>query len=1047
MQGGGNIQFDDTVLAHEEAGDRADAKSGAPSRRTDLNNLVPVNALEQTVFQVAYITTRDNEHPPALSWALTFVEEIQWTSFAFNKHLHHDLSFALAAITEPTRLLTDYFSYTVANAIAVCMVVTTILLIMIVSSLMHRQMKAPISALQTLRLLCTLLCTALSIPITGLFMVGIHCIGGVIPEFNVSCTSSQHLPLLIFDSISLAIFIPLILVGSVVFIECSPTSKSPLARAHGRTDLLAVSMRITFVFLDVFLRDLGTAGKWAYMVLVAAGLAYLSLQFARAQPYFDARMTMLRIGLTMAACMSMVASMIVHAVGEPEGAWLALIPAAILGFVGGAYGSKWSADHQLQRVIKTWHRVVARGESAGETSPESAATSTSGIGGASNVNPLAPGDAILPLTMSTLRRAGTLTRRMSVAVSTTKPTVQTTLETTILSSGLISPGTPSQNGDESPARPASTLGDRKNRRHSTVSRAFETLAHSTAAEPSGSALHTLFKGTSTDALNAAKARQPKRRENVFDSALQVEVCIRFLRDNPSPTQHALALELLERGLIEHPKHPLLLLLAATYLAAYYGPDGAMAASELLGDLKESRHGVPLDVKFLAYLQERSARDRGEHVLDRTALDALARECRRHHLAALAGVRDLWEAIRTGATTEFMATIVMRLAESQTGARKCYRRILERSPRDKQTLRSYAQFLACVDADTARSAQILELAEEVESYESQLKTMALPSVVSGASGLGFGLARSYSRRIQGSFMMNGGDMSDSGPPAMMHHSPSKLNSSLGGSTPLATSGGPGHPIPPPPPLVQHQLASASSAPGISTMPAPGTGANSPQFVSISTEETTNIKSAPALPRLPSSNAGSAGSLPMATGMISPNTGAVDALSLPTRPTRTVSQMLMNATELALSVDDFTAAQRGQQPLSGDRDRDRDRPFFAGARAPSHTSGTSISRAERQKMQLRRLLQERVAAPLRKFWRALIPGLLLLIGVSMGFITCLHFFSLTSEVLSKFAITRANRSDALDMLKAMRGLVFANINGNRDQLASYVTLLNSTLKHTT
>ncbi|KAI9217545.1 hypothetical protein BC828DRAFT_254511 [Blastocladiella britannica] len=274
------------------AGDRR-SNSG---KAHELKDLFPVSRVEKSVFQVAFISTHDNEVPSRISWLFTFLEDIQWFSFAYEMSLHDDMPLVAAAIPEPLKLLSDYTAFAAANAIALVILFFTISLIALIVVLMHRQAKVPIWSLRMLRLLCSLLFSVLSLPFLTLFIGGIACIGpnGSLGEYAVSCTSGTQLPLLVLNVVGLALFIPLLLVGSLVFIETSPVAESPLAKAHGRVDFRGVICRVVFAFVSIFTREQSTALVWVYMSIVAVGLAYITSCMIQLQPYYHTSMTAFR---------------------------------------------------------------------------------------------------------------------------------------------------------------------------------------------------------------------------------------------------------------------------------------------------------------------------------------------------------------------------------------------------------------------------------------------------------------------------------------------------------------------------------------------------------------------------------------------------------------------------------------------------------------------------------------------------------------------------------------------------------------------------------
>ncbi|ORZ34535.1 hypothetical protein BCR44DRAFT_1403253 [Catenaria anguillulae PL171] len=372
----------------------------------------------------------------------------------------------------------------------------------------------------------------------------------------------------------------------------------------------------------------------------------------------------------MAAACAMLCSMLVRGlVGfDTQSWWFALIPSSILGLGLGFGLSRACSRRFLQRTIRTWHRILR----------EEAALANFGK----------------------MNGAETSTAPVSVTVSTL-------------------------------SRTAAGGAGKSGRPHSLASPTRSSLAIPTVEE-SDKVLTTLLKGSSIDALNAVQERSPPKLTNVFSDPLQVELCIRFIRQNPSPKQIAIGLQLLERGLAEFPKDAMLHLLAATYMLSFYGPQGEKVADALMRELDTSRHAIPIDVKFLAWCREKAMQSQGVRVLDQT-LDILKREARFHHLQALTGVRDMWEAVRTGASFERMAQITAKLAMHQQAASGCYKRLLARSQEDQAALRMYAQFLHVVEADSVRAQQILDLADGAEERQSRRNSNVHGAAVSDVTG--------------------------------------------------------------------------------------------------------------------------------------------------------------------------------------------------------------------------------------------------------------------------------------------------------------------------
>ncbi|KAI9175685.1 hypothetical protein H9P43_006049 [Blastocladiella emersonii ATCC 22665] len=950
--------------------------SPLPRGQQSARAAMPVSAFEKSVFSVAYIATRDNELSPGLTWALTVIEDLQLLSFVYNPHLHKGLPWLIGAILEPTRMLQDYASFSAANTFGVVLVFIAVILVAAVSTLTHHQLRVPIWSLRFLRILFTLLMTALSVPVATVFVLGVHCSKGMLPEFGMACTG-PHLPLLVLDAIGLITFFPLMLVSALILIDVSPTSHSPHAKAHGRVDVRIAALRMLLVFLDVFMHDLGPAGtgKWVFMAVTALGTGAIALQLVQTQPYYDERMNMLRSAMATAACLSMVTSMVLYGLHAPSIGWVALIPSTAIGLAAGAWLSRWSARRYLARTIHHWHQVqraeadtwtdadvlevraltLGRGSAGRRLSIGTRMASSDGARMAStdDAPPSMPFVSMIhspsdePNMFFGLDDGGAGARRRQQSL---RATLQRAARLTPIASMANTTATIEPIDGFPPAAPR--------RQHASV------VSNMRLNDSENRAIGTVIAGTSLDALNVIKEQPPKRRTQVFDSPLQVELCLRLIRDEPTPSQIAAGLSLLERGLMEFPDDPLLVLLAAMYLSSYYGEIGEHSAAELMFDLHTTARsgGIPIDVRFLVYVRERVARDRGAHVLDQTLLESLEREARAHHLQALSSVRTMWEAVRTSAPVAQLCDAIEQLAIHQSGAAKCYRKILDRSPRNKNVLRAYAQFLQCVEADPNKAAQVLELAEEVELMETQRRSngATLPVLDQGC--------------LRSALSLNSGSMIDSNDALASTNSlPAKTQDN---SLPAKTQG-------------DSQPAESAS--------------ESPDRLDLVT------------------------SRPLAPARSRELNREERESESPWHPQQQQQpeRKYQGAGETQNQVNFSNGIKRStMSPLTPASAMSYGGGAMA-ARATSDTSGnsrTSTSKVQRQKIQMRALLVKRISAPARRNWQLTVLGGVYLACLAIGFFACVSFFSQTSDLINnQFENARIARTSAVSVVQSMRSLV--------------------------
>ncbi|KAJ3366365.1 hypothetical protein GGF31_008093 [Allomyces arbusculus] len=623
-----------------------------------LRSVLPTNRWEDALFSLAYVTVCDNELPP------TTVEDLQLLSFALTSRLHSDAPLIPLAIVEPIRLMHDYSEFQVVNVIALALILLTAVLAFFVAAKVVRSSKVPIATLRLLRLLFTVEMSALSIPIAQLLLAGLNCGSGKVAHYDKLCFGPAHLPLFVMDVIGIIVFAPLMLVASLVFLETSPTSLSPEAKPHGRVDFVIVAARLGFVTLYTFMPETPT-GNWLYSVFITLGLLYLIRSVALAQPYYDTRMTAMRLGFMVATLCAMVLSMVAYGTGIAQG-WLTMfVPAAIVGFAAGVALAKWSAKWMFAQHVRHWHRISKLEHQAGMGGRISEAAAATGL-------------------LEGRTKSG---RRFRAA--------------TISHLGVPPPSTMARGTvPHSPPSPGSAMGS--------------TVAGWVAAVADTNALTRLMEKTSTEVLDEVKQKKKVMRDRVFSSPLQVEACIRFIRENPTPNQITVGLQLLERGLIEF-DDTLLLFVAATYLAAYFGDAGKTAADELIEEIKA--RPIRFDEKFLIYAKERQEREddklgeygaQGRGLLESAEFQNLDRKSKVAHLLSLYAMREFFETVRIQGSLVQLSNALSKLTQHRSVAIDTYARLLIKFPKSKSVLRSYAQFLISVDGDHFKATQLLTL---------------------------------------------------------------------------------------------------------------------------------------------------------------------------------------------------------------------------------------------------------------------------------------------------------------------------------------------------
>ncbi|KAI9222964.1 hypothetical protein BC828DRAFT_377095 [Blastocladiella britannica] len=907
------ISVSRTVVGSESVYGGKEKSSTSPVR-TAPPHALRISRWERSLFSITYLVCRDNDLPPRVTWILTALEDLLWLSFAFNPRVFTSLPFGIAAVMEPVRAFMSYSDFAIVNFVALLLVFSTVSMVAAVGVLQHIQAKVPIPLLRIMRWNITLLLTTLSIPVASVLVGGLNCgSSGQLTEFGVLCTGGQHFPLLILNILGMLVYIPLLLIGALVFVETSPTSKSSISRTHGRVDVRVVTYRLVFVVLDAIARNgISTTLLWMQMAAITAGLAHQSWSYMTQLPYYDLKTNMFRAGMTAAATAAMLTSIVVLAIsGGPANmaasgtgsAWLALLPATVGGYIVGAAGARWNSMRQVEKAIALWHGISKESAAGPPLIPKSGllappviihSHSSSSVPSEGSGVAADPGPTSSPFTSGSASRSQTSSpaaaekftamcnrRRSESAVSANAPLLETPVAG---STGVVSSS-------------SSSILSSRDRDHDR-DRAVASVPQHQSARP-----HAPKPGSSAELLAAVRESPVPQITRVFTSPAHFENVVRFVRSNPAPRQTALGRELLDRGLVEFPDDPIVLLVVVAYFSTYYGPEGTRTADALMASLGSMPKAVPLDIKFFAFSRDRAARDMGAHVLDRAALDNLERDMRKHHLRALCMVRDAWELIRTSAKPQEVSEAVGKLAVHAAGARSAYAKLLERNPHDKNLLRSYAQFLTFVEADVSRATQILEDADAAEFNESQAahpssnRTPISASPISSTDGLA------------------------------MTRGPPELFGSTGGDD------------------VDDNLSS------------------SPDIGDVDKSRT--------------KPAGSGGKLAFSPG----------AFEAP------------------------TSAGKGG-PMVGNV-------------AASETSGTSMSKVHRQKLQLRAAVTERVVQPLYATSVMYTFLALTFAAMTLGFVICQRLFTATTSVMNDdFRSAQDARNDGLKIADSIRALVYAN-----------------------
>ncbi|KAI9224337.1 hypothetical protein BC828DRAFT_373663 [Blastocladiella britannica] len=757
------------------AAPRTDRSLGATAIKSEaLDIMLPSNMVERGLFSLAYLTTHGTTYniPPYRVWILTILDDFQLLAFPLTPIIFLNLPAIVPMIVQPAFFLTDYSLYVIVNAVALGQMAVTALVSIVVGTLIRRQANTPPALLAFLRNLYNFLNSVFMLPSLFLLFGAIRCDPntGMLAVFPaVKCSSQDHVPTLVMSILGLFLVVPMQIVSSTLLIDTFPTSTSPTASAHVGVIRRATNYRIYLVAMHTFASSMPTAPapQWLYSLLMVILLTHLAIEYITVRPYFNPWMNRYKAGMTTAAAaaaFSVLVSFVSTTAPEQRTAWLRAMIAAAAAFPVGAVATYVAARRTVRMTVRDWRNVALDDRAdAAETHaaprPRRAAILASIMGGDPTFRGafdlgIGYGAAAAGAIASPPRRQSpppVMLISSGMATSSnkqTKPSVSSPLRTATAAIFTVSPptlnfgsgdgGSNTRHSGSSPSvaagiepRPLPRLSiegidaDEVAASESNISVPFPRPLQSNPGggnDGENNALNALMLGKSMDVLAAVRERSFERK-NVFASPHQLEQCLRMVRDADEPTlkQLTLGLQLMDRALAEFPTDSVVLLATATYLAAYYGDRGVQAARQLLHDLQTSMRSGTIDVRYMAYVRDRVTREMGESALDRALVESLNANATRLHLHSLHALRLVWHAIHSSAPVDLLELLIGKMAIAQEMAASGYRKLVAKSPRDQRVLRSFAQFLVCVEGNVNQANQLLALADEIEARDTVAPT--------------------------------------------------------------------------------------------------------------------------------------------------------------------------------------------------------------------------------------------------------------------------------------------------------------------------------------
>jgi hypothetical protein len=245
----------------------------------------------------------------------------------------------------------------------------------------------PIFALRCLRAIFALMMSVLNIPLAQVLFSGMYCVNHVNLRTHLNCSTSPQLLFMLFNVIGLLVFIPLMLVASLVvrafislnlrhfhriysfsfvikFVDPSPLSKSPIASINPRADCINLCIRLYLVAVETFTEKQNNSFAW-YIILQLLGLGYNAWHALFHQSGFNPNVNKLRAGFALSA----VTGVFVTAIITPmklQNAWcMYLLPSVAVAFGIGWTGSAYLLQLRMQRMILTWHAHIVKANDNG----------------------------------------------------------------------------------------------------------------------------------------------------------------------------------------------------------------------------------------------------------------------------------------------------------------------------------------------------------------------------------------------------------------------------------------------------------------------------------------------------------------------------------------------------------------------------------------------------------------------------------------------------------------------------------------------------------
>ncbi|KAI8820660.1 uncharacterized protein EV422DRAFT_567555 [Fimicolochytrium jonesii] len=656
------------------------------SDRDDYEKGLRMSHFEKTIFTFLYTMCKDAEHSSIFAYFMIVVEDVQMISFSWDPEAVWGLPNVVRGIMYPLNFVEhNYKVLQVLFGLSMCVIALT-----------HRGGFQWIWPLILLRALSTVVATALFMPFMEIFVLTTVCESNIdggghhlkyFPDNR--CFTPEHLPIFILSVVGLAFTLPFGLFINYIYVIPRPDSKNPAAKAHGMLDVLYFVLKVVIVFVDVLI---GTPGKLVVLVLANLTLIMAYLQY---MPHFNKHVNNMRVALFSVSFLSSIVALAAAVQAQENHAGLAFIFICVpFGLAGGWYATEYTLKMKTARTMARLQRKLQMNEA--------------------EENKIALGAPRIRAT-----RQNSITQSLHRAESRgMMRTAGANIDNLEKGSGKLRHSATAPNISDYDKIKQFRQGAESIEQPYAPKDPSDVLSLGGKKDPITDAATILQ-------YHAAASRKAELPPVVFNAATDADIVCRFLRDcEITDTSRKIMVLVFEEALSQFPTNAQLSLMYTYYLACWGDDDDAC----LLQFAATNRCKPSLAVRFRIFMEKQDFeqhRDSADllasqmDVASYVEFQSLERQAMSSHLASLTSMKSFWAALRADAKqVRNLGRILSLMHKSQSEASYAYEKLIKRYPKSKQILRLYAKYLITIGNSSERGAQLLDMAEEIESREAQ-----------------------------------------------------------------------------------------------------------------------------------------------------------------------------------------------------------------------------------------------------------------------------------------------------------------------------------------